>query len=262
MNFSNSNPPAPAALAPTANSNNAPPPPFGVIFPGNQVITNFIGDPSGTKFKLTIPFTNITSMEGENSPAAVSDIVFFLLPNISLPPNTGAMLYWQASPIVPIPTNSPFANMTMNNESQDASSGFELLGALTPNKTSAVFTTGWSTHEALLSMISKVQQNNNNMGNDNNGINITLGVSMEPLTNIANLSHMSDRGVDERKHVAKRIATDLFNYLQSFDDRGTTGVGVRPGMMVVPNNVFDRWLKRFEGKIARDPNFFMKSRTD
>jgi hypothetical protein len=64
--------------------------------------------------------------------------------------------------------------------------------------------------------------------------------------------------VEDKKNVAKKIATDLFNFLQSFGDTGTGG-NVKNGWMMVPVNVFDRWFKRFEGKIERDPNFFMKS---
>jgi hypothetical protein len=29
-------------------------------------------------------------------------------------------------------------------------------------------------------------------------------------------------------------------------------------MMVVPNNIFDEWMKRFDRKYKLDPNFMMK----
>uniref|UniRef100_A0A7S3PTW8 Hikeshi-like domain-containing protein n=1 Tax=Chaetoceros debilis TaxID=122233 RepID=A0A7S3PTW8_9STRA len=255
-------------------------PPFGIIFPGKPVVTEFTpADASGTKFTLTIPFTCISSSSDsshssmsstasfpdptfnnkpdENSPSSVTDIVFFLLPNISLPPNKAAMIYWQASPLNPSTTNAtPMSPQVIN-----PSPGFELLGALTNQKTSAVFSTGWATHENLLALASNGQ-----------GISITLGVSIEPIETLQNLQHIlseKERGgvgqTQDRKHVAQKIATDLFNYLQSFDDGsgGMSGGSVgTTGSMVVPNNVFDRWYKRFEGKIARDPNFFMKSNID
>jgi hypothetical protein len=31
------------------------------------------------------------------------------------------------------------------------------------------------------------------------------------------------------------------------------------GMMVVPMNIFDRWMERFERKYKIDPNFMMKN---
>lgn len=130
------------------------------------------------------------------------------------------------------------------------SSGFELLGALTPTKTSAVFRTGWSSHDQLLHIIEQQRQ----QPSQSAGIKITLGVSIESLDNISNLQIL-ERGVEDRKNVAKKIATDLFNYLQSFDGVGSA----TNGLMTVPSNVFERWFKRFEGKLSRDPNFFMKN---
>ena len=62
---------------------------------------------------------------------------------------------------------------------------------------------------------------------------------------------------DKTTHVAMKIAMDLFNYMQSFD----TGVG-GGGNMLVPKNVFDRWMSRFEAKVRVDPTFFMKSADD
>jgi len=100
------------------------------------------------------------------------------------------------------------------------------------------------------------------------GIIITLGVSIEPLDNIENLQIGTDHAnggtntrngnIEDKTNVAQKIATDLFNYLQSFDDVGNA----RNGWMTVPTNVFERWFKRFEGKVRRDPNFFMKTTSE
>lgn len=59
--------------------------------------------------------------------------------------------------------------------------------------------------------------------------------------------------MEDRADVPRKIAGDLFNYLKSFDE-----VGERKGYMTVPNDVFDRWLRRFEHRFKMDPNFFMK----
>jgi hypothetical protein len=226
--------------------------PFGLILPGHNVITDFIPDVTGMKFTLNLPFPlssnampSSTSQQQEASaqlPLSITDLVFFLLPNIPLPPNCGAILYWSALPID-----------TSGNVVSNISGGgptFELLGALTPTKPSAVFRTGWSNHEQLLSIVEQSMANNRLFS----GIMITLGVSIEPLDNINNLQ-IDQKGVQDRKNVAKKIATDLFNYLQSFDDVGNA----RNGWMTVPTNVFERWFKRFESKLERDSNFFMKN---
>jgi len=244
------------------------PQPFGLIVPGKNVITEFIPDASGRKFTLHIPFPIPNSFAMDDSttststssstctlsqsqllskdlPTSISDIVFFLLPNIPIPPNNGAMLYWSAAPM------DASGNVLQNNTV--APGTFELLGALTPDKTSAVFRTGWATHDQLLHLIQQTLFTKNTLYE---GIMVTLGVSVEPLDNISNLNlERNCKGVEDRKNVARKIATDLFNYLQSFDEVGNA----RSGWMTVPVNVFERWFKRFEGKIDRDPNFFMKS---
>jgi len=272
--------------APVAQAQQASQQPFGLIMPGKNVITNFIPDATGTKFTLELPFPlspsasmdtaqsaqsqSQTSSSGSGSgsqselPTSVHDIVFFLLPNTPLPPNMGAVLYWSASIM-----NAP-----------ESSSGFELLGALTPNQTSTILRTGWGTHDSLLKLIAQCQSHMNtsmnngmnmnmgmgmnmNMGINMYGIKVTLGVSLEPLSNISNLQidkfQSAENRIEDRKNVAKKIATDLFNYLQSFDDVSNGNGNTKSGWMTVPVNVFERWFKRFEGKIERDPKFFMKS---
>mmetsp|Transcript_20323 Transcript_20323/g.23559 ORF Transcript_20323/g.23559 Transcript_20323/m.23559 type:complete len:253 (+) Transcript_20323:152-910(+) len=218
---------------------------FGLIIPGKEVVTNFTPtDPSGTKFALTIPFDVSTSSQNSNKHnpiTSISDLVFFLLPNITLPPNSGAMIYWSAAG-----TSASSAAQT---------SSFELLGALTPNQPSVILRTGWSTHEPLQNLI------NNSLSSAGTTtavvtVNLTFGISLEPLDNVRNTLHNEENNMNDTKNVAQKIACDLFNYLQSFDD---TGDASRSGWMTVPTNVFDRWFKRFESKIARDPNFFMKN---
>ena len=60
---------------------------FGVLIPGGVVRTDFTStDASGTKFALTL-----SGMSGKDI-ATVSELVFFLLPGISLPQDHGAML--------------------------------------------------------------------------------------------------------------------------------------------------------------------------
>lgn len=64
-------------------------------------------------------------------------------------------------------------------------------------------------------------------------------------------------GVEDRFAFAHKIAMDLFQYMTSF----STGEGAGQGMMVVPTNIFDRWMERFTRKYNQDPNFMMKNNT-
>mmetsp|Transcript_21496 Transcript_21496/g.32876 ORF Transcript_21496/g.32876 Transcript_21496/m.32876 type:complete len:203 (+) Transcript_21496:417-1025(+) len=185
---------------------------FGFLVPGAAVRTDFTpADPTGLKHTVTLTHVNAS---------AIPEVVFFLLPGANLPPQYGALVYWQAASA----SNNP--------------TGFELLGSVTGDRPSGVFRTGWGEDETIRSTPGTVT--------------ITLGVSIEPIESIRNLS-IGSRGVEDRMYIARKIATDLFNYLQSFDD-----VMQDSGIMTVPTNVFERWIKRFEMKFRRDPNFFMK----
>ena len=191
---------------------------LGFIVPGGPVRTDFVpADATGLKYTLTLqapgdlplPLTTVT------------EVVCFLLPGATLPPQHGILIYWQiASP---------------NNEA----TGFELFGSITPDRPSVVFRTGWSLNEAIANI------------HQQSLLTVTLGLSVEPLSNIENIQ--VDSGYESRLHVAKQIATDLFTFMQSFD---TGAVG---NMMTVPTNIFDRWMTRFEARFRRDPNFFMKN---
>lgn len=197
---------------------------LGFMIPGGPVRTDFVAsDPTGSKLTLSL------SCPGD-LPApltSVSDVVCFLLPGAPLPTQHGVLLYWQAAAA----TNVPTAETT----------GFELLGAVTPERPSGVFRTGWSQNEQILKLSQGL-------------ITVTLGVSIEPLQNVQNLS-MQTMGSDDRLFVAEKIATDLFHFMQSFD----TGTSGSSSLMTVPTNIFDRWMKRFENRFRRDPNFFLKS---
>ena len=61
-------------------------------------------------------------------------------------------------------------------------------------------------------------------------------------------------GVEERYTFAHKIALDLFQYMTSFSDGNSN-----TNMMVVPTNIFDKWMERFDRKYKIDPNFMMKS---
>ncbi|KAL7538705.1 hypothetical protein ACHAWF_006193 [Thalassiosira exigua] len=203
---------------------------LGVLIPGGVVHTDFVpSDLSGTKFTLAL-----TGISGKDI-STVSELVFFLLPGVSLPQDHGAMLFWQ---IVSTPgtnnnmSSTPFSTAATTTE-------FELVGAIANHKPSGVFRTGWSTHDQLSSALNSPSST----------VTINLGVSIEPLAHVQNVGMIKDKTTP----VAKNIAMDLFNFMQSFD---TGGGG--SGNMVVPKNIFDRWMARFEAKARVDPNFFMK----
>lgn len=114
---------------------------------------------------------------------------------------------------------------------------WEVIGSIDPSKPSGIFRTGWAGNEDM-----KTAQC------------VQLGVSLEPLETIKNLELVSS-GVEDRFTFARKIAQDLFQFMTSF----SAGDASSQGAMVVPMNIFDRWMERFERKYRIDPNFMLKS---
>lgn len=222
----------------TVTMNPAQQPPsqlLGILIPGGVVRTDFApSDASGKKFILAL-----SGISGKDI-ASVSELVFFLLPGIPLPPDHGALLFWQvvSTPSSNVMSSTPFS-VGVAGAAKTTTTDFELVGAITNQRPSGVFRTGWATNETLSTAINAPSSVT---------ITINLGVSIEPISTIDNMGMMHDRTTN----VAMKIAMDLFNYMQSFN----TGTG---GNLIVPNNIFDRWIARFESRTRVDPNFFMKS---
>jgi protein Hikeshi len=205
----------------------------GIIFSGCPVRTDFIPvDASGLKFacRLACPGDVPSPL------ASVTDIALFLLPNMPLPPSHGVLCYWQLTAAASTTTGG-----------EPVSTGFELLGAITPDRPSNIFYTGWGEHEQLIDLAASGLP-----------VVLTIGLSLEPLVNISNLlstdNNSNTRRLNNRLSAAQGIGTDLFRFMQSFD----TGNAGGAGNIVVPANIFDRWLERFNNRLRRNPNFFIK----
>ena len=127
--------PGPAAVVATRQQQQALPPVqlFGMVCPGCPVRTDFApADASGLKFAMTLALPV--------HPALISDLVFFFLPGAieSLPPQHVALLYWQATTVT---TGSPMP--------LTETTGFELLGAISPDRPSTILRTSWGTNDVL-----------------------------------------------------------------------------------------------------------------
>lgn len=205
------------ALATTSQG----PPLFGAVISGLPVRTDFVQvDTNKYACRLSCPGDITVPL------ASVTELVIFLFQ--PLPPQQGILCYWQ---------------MTAATGPQQESTGFELLGSLTPNNPSRIFHTGWGEHEQMVQVSSS-----------NTPVILTLGLSVEPMDTVQNVGQHKE---SNRLFIAQKIAADLFRFLQSFDT-GSAG----PGQMVVPKNVFDLWYQRFESRLKRNPNFFLKAEED
>jgi len=237
---------------------------LGLIVPGGVVRTDFVpvvdnsaggagGQQQHRKYTLRLDPMRCGDFPGAAPLASVTELVLFLVPPSGssgggesvLPPEHGVMCYWQVS-------TTSTSTAQQQQQQQEQSTGFELLGALTPERPSGAFPTRWSENEQILDATASGRP-----------LLVTIGASIEPLAEIRN-ARADDAGTSAvsamasgRLFVAQKIAHDLFTYMQSFD----TGQQSHQQMMVVPNNIFERWYRRFEARFRRDPNFFLRDKS-
>jgi len=79
---------------------------------------------------------------------------------------------------------------------------------------------------------------------------IQLGVSLESQAEVVQKEGTKLAG---RHEFAKRVAMDLYRYMESFN-AGTAG----GDQLVLPSNVLERWFTRFEDRFRRDPDFLVR----
>ena len=178
---------------------------FGLVVAGRNVTTDWL------------PTSETRCISELHEPTSCNEITFFLLPQVSIPPGYGAVLYYSKSPMY---------------------DQWEMIGAVTPEKPSGIFRTGWSTKEDMYGCPV-----------------VQLLVSLETYQTIANLELLSS-GVDDRKEFAIKIARDLFLYMTSFSQQTQLGE-----MLVVPTDILDKWIERFNRRYSIDPNFMLKDQT-
>lgn len=160
--------------------------------------------------------------------SGVPDVMVSILPGKSnfMRPELAAVLYWSCDGV-----------------------SWNLLGTLWQQKPSALFRTGWGSK----------------LAHAPNG-EVKLAVSLEPISVAANLGLdvLAEGGTDDRRHFALGIARDLWNFLASFAQKPaapsvpSARVQTNGEMMLVPMNILDRWMERFEAKYRRDPSFMLK----
>lgn len=85
--------------------------------------------------------------------------------------------------------------------------------------------------------------------------NASIGISVEPL---ALAMEKENALMQHKEEFAKRVAEDLFRYMQSFQADGS-GASDR---MVVPVNILQKWYEKFTNRFRRDPGFLDRPRLD
>lgn len=207
---------------------------FGIIPTGLPPITTPTSAPSPTSLVFTLPAR------------AYGHIVVFILPGITLPPNSAAAVYIQLPPA---------------QVQQNGGVGFKFLGAVGEGKESAIFRV-----KGLVSggAPGEVDMNTGDAAGGGTNGEVTLGISIESAESVAaQMAALSEPSSDSQALVvapraaakpdtlvlAQRIIKNAFNFLASFS--GNTSGGVE----VVPLKAFEEWWRKFEGRVRSDPRF-------
>lgn len=82
-----------------------------------------------------------------------------------------------------------------------------------------------------------------------------LALVEQPAAALAALPKALPPAAEEHRMLARYVATDLFRFVESFSKRDADG----RELLLLPTGVLDRWLNRFESKLACDPYFWTQS---
>jgi protein Hikeshi len=224
---------------------------FGIVPTGCPIITIPSSVPAGTSFIYNLPARPF------------SHVVVFLLPSITLPPNTAAAVYLACAPPLSSSTNTALS--------------FKFLGGIGPGKESAIF------------KINGVVSARTNTANGRVDIDapdgmegqqtqtwtreLTLGISIEPSSSVsAQMALLSSRATTTNEpsdkqvlvprpqsstlQLAQKIIRNAFNFLASFSGNvPIPGAEGNAGVEVVPLKAFEDWWRKFEGRLRSDPGF-------
>jgi protein Hikeshi len=206
---------------------------FGLLVSGRPLITEGT-TVSPTQLAFSIPAS-----------PPFNHLVVFLLPGSIIPEDQCAAVYVQVTP----------------------SSGFRLLGALSPAKPSAIFRTRLEGAGATGFGAVDDDAMTDAAESDATAV-VTVGISLEPTAQVeqalaaakASTAHTgagkalvqvggvsAQSQVVSTKVLAQRIIGNAFNFLASF------------GSDVIPLKAFEEWWKKFERKIELDPTFLERA---
>jgi len=217
---------------------------FGVIPTGFPIIISPTSSPSQTSFVYNLPARSF------------SHIAIFLLPGITLPPNSAAAVY------IAFPSSQ---------------SNFKFLGGIGPGKESAIFKVNGLNSSAGPAN-GEVDMDAPEGGSSSSG-EIILGIDIETAESVSaqmaslsssnnNTDNSSALVVANRSSapqptntvlLAQRIIKNAFNFLASFSGNvPVPGGSGTAGVEVVPLKAFEDWWKKFETRVRSDPTFLEK----
>ncbi|RFU30164.1 hypothetical protein B7463_g6164, partial [Scytalidium lignicola] len=227
------------------------PHPFGIIPTGCPIIVDPTTIPSETSFVYTLPARRF------------SHIVVFLLPGVTLPPNTAAAIYIAVAPKTNVVVSQPET--------------FKFLGGIGQGKESGIFKINNLTAAGAgggLGGETSIGEVDMDAPDTPQVSEITIGISIEPAESVAARMPVvpvvdnnggADGGLESSSAlvrvgrgapsqaatliIAQRIIKNAFDYLASF------GGSMANGVEVVPLKAFNDWWRKFESRVRSDPSF-------
>jgi protein Hikeshi len=223
---------------------------FGIIPTGCPIITIPTSFPSETSFIFNLPSRSF------------SHIVVFLLPGITLPPDTAAAVY--------LATSASPVNPNLN---------FKFLGGIGPGKESAIFKVSQANNDAIaapgVNGEVDMDASEDSAAAAGHSREMVLGISVEPSSSVAaqmsslpasranpSINEPSNALVVARPpppntlQLAQRIIKNAFNFLASFSGNvPVPGAAGAAGVEVVPLKAFEDWWRKFEGRVRSEPGF-------
>jgi hypothetical protein len=107
--------------------------------------------------------------------------------------------------------------------------GWQFIGAVSNTKPTVIINPGWSLNP-----------------NVNREPVLKVGIALEPAAEIVPKLETCMQ-LDFRKNFARKVALNLFRFLESFNIQG------------FPVAALDKWFLKFEEKFQRDPNFVLST---
>lgn len=149
-------------------------------------------------------------------------------------PNPGTINNFTFYLTEPLPANCAVA---LSSSFPPTFSAIEFIGAVANERPSDIFNTSWSLQpeRAACSVVK-------------------LLISIEEIGTIAPLVE-ARKQTDIRQMYAKKVALNLFRFMESFNQN----TGQYGEMLVVPMDILDKWLLKFEHKFKFDPNFVLNT---
>ena len=126
-------------------------------------------------------------------------------------------------------------------------SSLKYVGAVTNIRATDTFSTGWGINPEICDMA----QNTSNPS-------VKICLKADSFENLIEIDKLSKE--DNRKLYAKCVAQNLYNFMGSYSsDLSTVNSSNMSNYLIVPQDFLDKWLKKFEEKYKKDPNFILKT---